>query len=621
MLTKQEIDKIKSELRHVLQNNEKIEDVLEGFYSGIKVKSSKADEGGGILFLSNKRLFFLTIEDEQKMFEEISFKDLLSFHVDKAGDYNEITMEVKDHSILFKTTDNEECVGNFSRRLKAAIEARKEKVVFYDYSSNYDFLTLEARKILLSLEDYFNKNNREFCRVLVDDLITAAFLVIRSKKLLNEKEIFFMTLTLLPLHQQIPDKDQQEILDIINNFDLAHVQAVNRYWPKIARFFPENIKEDITSFLSLDYLIEIDKDNGSNHHDKIRTLFFNFVQCLIKADGRITESEIEIEEKLNGIIFQKHKVSLTEKGPAKKKAPVKKELSKKKLKQKPAEEQETLESVMKKINDLVGMKNIKKEINTLVNLIKIRKAREERGLPVSKTSLHAVFYGPPGTGKTTIARLLGKVYKTMGLLTKGHIIETDRAGLVAGYVGQTAIQVNEVVEQALDGILFIDEAYALKPRGGSGNDFGQEAIETILKRMEDQRERLVVIVAGYPDEMKEFIESNPGLKSRFSRYFYFKDYKPEELIKIFAIFCKNAAYKITKHARTKLLELLKTLYAEKDRTFGNGRLVRNIFEKVIENQANRLVKITPLTEEILSTIQKADVPTRKELEDRSPIIK
>jgi stage V sporulation protein K len=620
MLTKQEIDNIKNELRHVLKNNEKIEDVLEGFYSGIKVKSSKAAGGGGILFLSDKRLFFLSLEHGHRIFEEISFKDMLCFHINKAGDCCEIAIEVKDHSIGFKTTDNEECVANFTDRLKAAVEAQKEKVVFYDYSSNYDFLMLEARKILLSLEDYFNKNNAEFCRVLADDLITAAFLVIRSKKLLSEKEIFFMTLTLLPLHQDISEKDKQKILDIINDFELAHVQVVNKMWPKIARFFPEDIKQDITSFLSLDYLREIDKEHGSNHHDKIRTMFFNFVQCLIKADGRITESEIEIEEKLNGIIFQKHKVSLAEKGPVKKKTAAKKELAKNKLKSKPEEEQETLESVMKKINDLVGMKNIKKEISTLVNLIKIRKAREEKGLPVSKSSLHAVFYGPPGTGKTTIARLLGRVYKAMGLLTKGHIIETDRAGLVAGFVGQTAIQVNEVVEKALDGILFIDEAYALKPRGGSGNDFGQEAIETILKRMEDQRERLVVIVAGYPDEMKQFIESNPGLKSRFSRYFYFKDYKPEELEKIFAIFCKNAAYKTTKHARTKLLELLKSLYAKKDRTFGNGRLVRNIFEKVIENQANRLVKITPLTEEILSTIQKTDIPSEKELEDQSPII-
>jgi SpoVK/Ycf46/Vps4 family AAA+-type ATPase len=620
MLTKQEIDKIKRELRHILQNDEKIDDLLEGNYSGIKVIIDQATGGDGILFLSNKRLFFLCFENEQRKFEEISFKDMLSFHMDKTDSYWKITIKLKDHAIRFKTLDSKECVINFTDKLKAAIEAQKEKVVFYDYSANYDFLMLEARKILLSLEDYFNKNNSEFCRVLVDDLITTAFLVIRSKKLLSEKEMFFMTLSLLPLHQEISEKDKQKILDIINDFDLDHVQIVNRMWPKIARFFPENIKQEISSFLSLDYLREIDKEHGSNHHDKIRTMFFNFVQCLIKADGRITESEIQIEEKVNSILFQKHKVSLAEKGPAKKKAAAKKDLSKKKLKQKPAQEQETLESVMNKINELVGMKNIKKEINTLVNLIKIRKAREERGLPVSKTSLHAVFYGPPGTGKTTIARLLGKVYKAMGLLTKGHIIETDRAGLVAGYVGQTAIQVNEVVEKALDGILFIDEAYALKPRGGSGNDFGQEAIETILKRMEDQRERLVVIVAGYPDEMKEFIESNPGLKSRFSRYFYFKDYKPEELIKIFAIFCKNAAYKITKHARTKLLNLLKTLYAEKDRTFGNGRLVRNIFEKVIENQANRLVKITPLTDKILSTIQKADIPSGKELEDQSPII-
>ncbi len=620
MLTKQEINRIKRELHQILQDDEKINDLLEGLYSGIKLIIDKKTGGGGVLFLSNKRLFFLTFEDEERKFEEISFKDMLSFHLSKADSYWEITIQLKDHSIRFKAFDDEECVENFTDKLKAAIESQKEKVVFYDYSSNYDFLMLEARKILLSLEDYFNKNNTEFCRVLVDDLLTLAFLVIRSKKLLSEKEIFFMTLSLLPLHQQIALKDKEKIFEIINDFDLSHVEIVNRMWPKIARFFPETVKQEITSFLSLDYLREIDKENGSNHHDKIRTMFFNFVQCLIKADGRITEAEIEIEEKLNSIIFQKHKVSLSEKGPVKKKAPLKKELSKKKLKAAAEEEKETLDSVLKKINELVGMKNIKKEISTLVNLIKIRKAREERSLPVSKSSLHAVFYGPPGTGKTTIARLLGKVYKAMGLLTKGHIIETDRAGLVAGYVGQTAIQVNEVVEQALDGILFIDEAYALKPRGGSGNDFGQEAIETILKRMEDQRERLVVIVAGYPDEMKQFIESNPGLKSRFSRYFYFKDYKPEELIKIFAIFCKNAAYKLTKQARTKLLELLKSLYAKKDRTFGNGRLARNIFEKVIENQANRLVKITPLTDEILSTIQKADIPSEKELEDQSPII-
>lgn len=267
-----------------------------------------------------------------------------------------------------------------------------------------------------------------------------------------------------------------------------------------------------------------------------------------------------------------------------------------------------LDSILDKINEMIGLANIKDEIKTFINLIKIKKKREARKLPVTDITLHSVFYGPPGTGKTTIARLLGKVFKNLGLLEKGHVVETDRAGLVAGFIGQTAIQVNKIVEEALDGILFIDEAHALK---GSGNDFGQEAIDTVLKRMEDNRENLVVIVAGYPDEMKEFIESNPGLKSRFSRYFYFKDYVPSELVGIYKLFCKNTALKITQKGEVKLLSLLSGLFDKKDRSFGNGRLVRNIFEKSIENQANMLVSIAPLTNELLSTINADDIPEEK----------
>lgn len=266
-----------------------------------------------------------------------------------------------------------------------------------------------------------------------------------------------------------------------------------------------------------------------------------------------------------------------------------------------------LETVLDQLNNLVGMQNVKDEINTLINFLKIQKLRQEQGLASTSVTLHSVFCGPPGTGKTTVARLIGKIYKDLGILSKGHLVETDRSGLVAGYVGQTALRVDELIESALDGVLFIDEAYALKPEGSS-NDFGQEAIDTLLKRMEDYRNRFVVIVAGYSDEMSRFIESNPGLKSRFNKYFYFDDYKPNELINIFEKISEQNHFNLTKKAKKVLLNKLTDLYASRDNKFGNGRLVRNIFEKTIERQANRLVKVSGVSKEILMTIMPEDIP-------------
>jgi SpoVK/Ycf46/Vps4 family AAA+-type ATPase len=214
--------------------------------------------------------------------------------------------------------------------------------------------------------------------------------------------------------------------------------------------------------------------------------------------------------------------------------------------------------------------------------------------------------GPPGTGKTTVARLVSKIYKHLGYLEKGHLVETDRTGLVAGYVGQTALKVEEVVKAALDGVLFIDEAYALAK--DNKNDFGNEALEILLKSMEDHRDRIVVIAAGYPDEMKTFVSSNPGLQSRFNRYFTFDHYKPRELMAIFELFCNKNDFFLNDGAKEKLEYIFDKLYEKRHKSFGNGRVARNLFEKIIEYQANRIVSITPITEELLREIIEDDIP-------------
>ena len=269
-------------------------------------------------------------------------------------------------------------------------------------------------------------------------------------------------------------------------------------------------------------------------------------------------------------------------------------------------ENDTLEIVMGELNELIGLKEVKKNIQDLANFLKVQKIRKQKGLKVTNNSLHAVFMGPPGTGKTTVARMLGRIYKHLGYLEKGHLVETDRAGMVAGYVGQTALKADEIIKTAIGGVLFIDEAYALT--SGGLNDFGSEAIEILLKRMEDHRQNLVVVVAGYPDEMEIFIQSNPGLQSRFNRYFKYNHFDVDGLMKIFKLYVKKADFKLTEDAEEKLLEILERLHKKQHRSFGNARTMRNLFEKIIERQANRIVSITPITEEILITLQEEDIP-------------
>lgn len=269
---------------------------------------------------------------------------------------------------------------------------------------------------------------------------------------------------------------------------------------------------------------------------------------------------------------------------------------------------EELEKLLEEFNALVGLTSVKNEVNSLVNLLKVQKMRQEKNMKISNVSKHMVFSGNPGTGKTTVARTLAGIYKALGALKKGQLVEVDRSGLVKGYVGQTAIKTQEVIESALGGILFIDEAYTLTVGKGQG-DFGQEAVDTLLKAMEDHRDDLVVIVAGYPDLMAQFLASNPGLKSRFNKFIFFEDYTGKEMLAILKNMCKKQDYKLSKAAEKYALKYFNDRFEAHEENFANARDVRNFLEKAITNHASRVVSIEDATEEELSTLEVEDLKT------------
>lgn len=272
-----------------------------------------------------------------------------------------------------------------------------------------------------------------------------------------------------------------------------------------------------------------------------------------------------------------------------------------------AEEKPDVDELLAQLDSLIGLEKIKENVKSLINLVKVRKLREENGLPTTPMSLHLVFMGNPGTGKTTVARLIAKLYYGIGVLSKGQLVETDRAGLVAGYVGQTAAKTKKMIDSAIGGVLFIDEAYALAPGGDGTNDFGREAIETLLKAMEDNRENLVVIVAGYEELMERFISSNPGLESRFNRYFIFDDYNDKELYDIFTSMCGKNKYVLTEDGEKFIKDHLKYIYDTRDENFGNARDVRNLFENIISAQSDRVAMLKNPTLEDLTGITKEDI--------------
>ncbi len=259
-----------------------------------------------------------------------------------------------------------------------------------------------------------------------------------------------------------------------------------------------------------------------------------------------------------------------------------------------------------KLDRLVGLEAIKDQIQTLTNFLKMERQREQAELPTTKPSLHMAFVGNPGTGKTTVARIVAEIYGALGVLEKGHLVETDRSGLVAEYAGQTGPKTNAKIDEALDGVLFIDEAYTLIDESGQ-DQYGREAVQTLLKRMEDQRDRLVVILAGYPNEMHKMIRSNPGLSSRIGTIMHFDDYPPEALCRIFELIAGKAKYTLPTESRRRLLRGFTYLYIRRDRHFGNGRCSRNSFERSVRRLANRLAILEEVDHGLLTTLERGDI--------------
>lgn len=494
-----------------------------------------------------------------------------------------------------------------------------------------DIIKKKTKEILKELEPCVSLYKESFSgkeeNIELTNLTSDRLIAHEVKRILG----FLMT------KEQISDKTLDVIIDLLSEIlsdvkftrdSLTQTIQDHIQLHKELTGLPENIETPLALKITRYFDVQIIDDRS----DLVSSYLFQLANLIVKSDDKVTEAEEKFLTSYN-LLLQKSKSS-----PYKttndliqdianiyndfftntKVSGTKTELPKtdnithstdtSKVEDKKnvqPEKDKSLEELLADLNKLTGLSKVKEEISTMINTVKVENLRKEKGLPIPEKSRHIVFTGNPGTGKTTIARLLSKIYKAIGVLEKGHLIETDRTGLVAGYVGQTAIKTIEIAKSALGGILFIDEAYSLSE--GGENDFGKEAINTLLKFMEDNRANLIVIVAGYTDNMEEFINKNPGLKSRFNKYIHFEDYNPDELMNIFELFLNKSKMKLTEPAKEKLYKQFQSAYEKRDKQFGNGRFARNLFENIYTNQANRIVKITDLNEEILSTLTEEDI--------------
>lgn len=444
-------------------------------------------------------------------------------------------------------------------------------------------------KSMNGMEDVIEAMNKQHCLAVADDLpftvnhrlALAAFAdAWKCYKGLGHK-IDYSKPEIIALSIFCAELGSEDALSVVSSEQLMRSQgiAATKGFIKVMEdSFDTNFPDD--KF----FVIEILRANGIDEDviNKYAVLLYRFASILAKADGNVDEKETAWLA--NMVKFTESPNKDRETAHAAKDAPA-----------------------LQQLDKLIGLESVKEEVNKLTNFIKVQNLRKQKGMNAITLSYHCVFTGNPGTGKTTVARIVAQIYHELGILKKGQLVETDRSGLVAEYVGQTAVKTNKIIDSALDGVLFIDEAYSLVQ--GGGNDYGKEAIATLLKRMEDDRDRLIVILAGYDNEMKLFIDSNPGLQSRFNRYIHFSDYNAEELMAIFKLNLKKFDYELTNDAEQKIRHLFSYAVSHKDQNFGNGRYARNVLEKTLENQATRLATVSEITEQMLRTIEEHDIPT------------